>query len=200
MATLNYECAGIYAVLTHEGDRSSTLFPPLANTNEGETHMSDTSLPAPELNVTPLIDVMLVLLTMLILTVPVITHAIKLDMPVGASDAPKAAAINLDIDSDGRVYWNGTGVADGGQSLKDRFAQPELAKAGPLGFNGHVGTLTETGGARIVPDNRPAGPEYLLFAQAGLRQRRPCKRRGFYCATGASAMCCTPERCAAAIT
>jgi len=74
-------------------------------------HTTNDVLPEPELNVTPLIDVMLVLLTMLILTVPVITHAIKLDLPLGASAAPKAA-IDLDIDSDGRVFWNGTGVAD----------------------------------------------------------------------------------------
>jgi biopolymer transport protein ExbD len=73
--------------------------------------MSDTSLPAPELNVTPLIDVMLVLLVMIILTVPVITHAIKLDLPVGSSAGPKAA-VDIDIDYDGRVFWNGTGVAD----------------------------------------------------------------------------------------
>ncbi len=75
-------------------------------------HTTNDVLPEPELNVTPLIDVMLVLLTMLILTVPVITHAIKMDLPVGASSAGLKAAIDLDIDSDGRVCWNGTGVAD----------------------------------------------------------------------------------------
>jgi biopolymer transport protein ExbD len=95
-------------------------------------HAEESSLPAPELNVTPLIDVMLVLLTMLILTVPIITHAIKLDLPVGASDAPKTAAIDLDIDSDGRVFWNGTGVADDPQleawlqSLARQEPQPAL--------------------------------------------------------------------------
>ena len=94
-------------------------------------HTNNEALPAPELNVTPLIDVMLVLLTMLILTVPVITHAIKLDLPVGASAGPKAA-IDLDIDSDGRVFWNGTGVADDLQleawlqGLARQAPQPDL--------------------------------------------------------------------------
>jgi biopolymer transport protein ExbD len=94
-------------------------------------HTKNDALPEPELNVTPLIDVMLVLLTMLILTVPVITHAIKLDLPVGASAGPKAA-IDLDIDSDGRVFWNGTGVADDLQleawlrGLARQAPQPDL--------------------------------------------------------------------------
>ena len=94
-------------------------------------HTKNEALPEPELNVTPLIDVMLVLLTMLILTVPVITHAIKLDLPVGASAGPKAA-IDLDIDTDGRVFWNGTSVADDLQleawlqGLAHQTPQPDL--------------------------------------------------------------------------
>src|SRR5262245_47913268 len=94
--------------------------------------MSDKSLPEPELNATPLIDVLLVLLTMLILTVPVITHAIKLDLPSGGSPAGPRAAVDLDIDSDGRVFWNGTGVADDRQleawleGLARQETQPDL--------------------------------------------------------------------------
>jgi biopolymer transport protein ExbD len=73
--------------------------------------MNTTTTPSPELNVTPLIDVLLVLLTMLILTVPVLTHAVKLDLPVGKAASPRTA-IEVDIDADGRVFWNGTPVAD----------------------------------------------------------------------------------------
>jgi biopolymer transport protein ExbD len=89
------------------------------------------SLPEPELNATPLIDVLLVLLTMLILTVPIITHAIKLDMPVGGPTGPRAA-IDIDIDADGRVFWNGTGVADDPQleawlqGIARQAPQPDL--------------------------------------------------------------------------
>jgi len=73
--------------------------------------MNITTTPSPELNVTPLIDVLLVLLTMLILTVPVLTHAVKLDLPVGRS-ADLRTTIDVDIDFDGRVFWNGTPVVD----------------------------------------------------------------------------------------
>jgi biopolymer transport protein ExbD len=65
-----------------------------------------------DINMTPLIDVMLVLLIMFIITIPVMTHAVKLDMP-RASNAPSLAepvVINLEIDFDGTVLWNGTPV------------------------------------------------------------------------------------------
>ena len=68
--------------------------------------------PMMDINMTPLIDVMLVLLIMFIITIPVMTHAVKLDMP-RASNAPTMAepvVINLEIDFDGTVLWNGTPV------------------------------------------------------------------------------------------
>jgi biopolymer transport protein ExbD len=81
------------------------------------------SAPAePELNVTPLIDILLVLLTMLILTVPVLTHAVKLDLPLGGASAQPSSEIDVDIDRDGRVFWNGESVADEA-ALQQRFGQ-----------------------------------------------------------------------------
>jgi biopolymer transport protein ExbD len=68
--------------------------------------------PMMDINMTPLIDVMLVLLIMFIITIPVMTHAVKLDMP-RATNAPSSAepiVINLEIDFDGTVLWNGTPV------------------------------------------------------------------------------------------
>jgi biopolymer transport protein ExbD len=68
--------------------------------------------PMMDINMTPLIDVMLVLLIMFIITIPVMTHAVKLDMP-RASNAPSTTqpvVINLEIDFDGTVLWNGTPV------------------------------------------------------------------------------------------
>jgi biopolymer transport protein ExbD len=61
-----------------------------------------------------LIDVLLVLLVMFIITIPVMTHAVKLDMP-RASNAPSLAEpviIQLEIDFDGTVLWNGNPVPD----------------------------------------------------------------------------------------
>jgi biopolymer transport protein ExbD len=70
--------------------------------------------PMMDINMTPLIDVMLVLLIMFIITIPVMTHAVKLDMP-RAANAPslvQPVVIQLEIDFDGTVLWNGTPVPD----------------------------------------------------------------------------------------
>ena len=68
-----------------------------------------TASDAPQINTTPLIDVMLVLLVMLIITLPIATHSVRLDLPSGHPPPQRARPIiNLDIDFDGRVFWNGT--------------------------------------------------------------------------------------------
>ncbi len=65
-----------------------------------------------EMNTTPLIDVMLVLLVMLIITIPIQTHAVKLDMPRPNSPPPliQPTIVTLGIDFDGTISWNGTPV------------------------------------------------------------------------------------------
>jgi len=65
-----------------------------------------------EINTTPLIDVMLVLLVMLIVTLPIQTHAVKLDMPVGHPPPPKILPTvdNIMVDFDGTIYWNNAAV------------------------------------------------------------------------------------------
>ena len=63
-----------------------------------------------DINTTPLIDVMLVLIIMLIITIPIQTHAIKLNMPVGNPPPPVTPpeVVQIDVDFDGTVLWNGT--------------------------------------------------------------------------------------------
>src|SRR6202163_1704505 len=67
-----------------------------------------------DINTTPLIDVMLVLLVTLIVTLPIMTHAVKLDMPNMNNPRPpppvQPEVIELEIDFDGTVVWNGTSV------------------------------------------------------------------------------------------
>ncbi len=67
-----------------------------------------------EMNTTPLIDVMLVLLIMFIMSLPVQTHAVKLDMPRPNANPNKpqtqAAAVDLEVDFDGTILWNGNVV------------------------------------------------------------------------------------------
>lgn len=67
-----------------------------------------------DINTTPLIDVMLVLLIMLIITIPIQTHAVKLNMPVGAPPPPLVPpeVVTIEVDFDGTVIWNGRVVAD----------------------------------------------------------------------------------------
>jgi biopolymer transport protein ExbD len=69
--------------------------------------------PMMEINTTPLIDVMLVLLIMFIITLPVMTHAVKLDMPQQTppkNDSVIIEPIRIDIDWDGTIIWNGSVV------------------------------------------------------------------------------------------
>ena len=65
-----------------------------------------------EMNTTPLIDVMLVLLTLLIITLPIQTHAVKLDMPAPNATPPTVIpqTVELGVDFDGTITWNGTPV------------------------------------------------------------------------------------------
>ena len=82
-----------------------------------------------EINTTPLIDVMLVLLVMLIITIPIQLHSVNLNMPVGTPppQVEKPVVITVDVDFDGTIYWNGEVVADKDtleSRLTDAAAQP----------------------------------------------------------------------------
>ncbi|NHQ86337.1 biopolymer transporter ExbD [Iodobacter sp. HSC-16F04] len=67
-----------------------------------------------EINTTPLIDVMLVLLIMLIITIPIQTHAVKLDMPVNSpsKSTEKPEIVQIDIGSNNIISWAGVPLAD----------------------------------------------------------------------------------------
>jgi len=75
-----------------------------------------------DINTTPLIDVMLVLLIMLIITIPIQTHAVKLNMPVGTPPPPLVPpeVVTIEIDFDGTLIWNGRVVPDR-QELEGRL-------------------------------------------------------------------------------
>jgi biopolymer transport protein ExbD len=71
------------------------------NENKNQAPMAD-------INVTPMVDVMLVLLVIFIITAPLFTHAIKLDLPTAQSaPAPeKPETISLSINAEGTIFWN----------------------------------------------------------------------------------------------
>jgi biopolymer transport protein ExbD len=86
-----------------------------------------------EINMTPLVDVMLVLLIIFIITIPVINHSVKIDLPraVNQPNQVKPQTINIAIDTAGKVYWNAFVVDE--STMKARIAeaaredpQPEL--------------------------------------------------------------------------
>src|SRR5438445_749473 len=66
------------------------------------------------INTTPLIDVMLVLLIMLIITIPIQTHAVKLNMPVGTPPPTEVQpqVVTIEVDFDGTMVWNGEVLRD----------------------------------------------------------------------------------------
>lgn len=86
-----------------------------------------------EINTTPLIDVMLVLLVMLIITIPIQLHSVALELPVAAPPTSQVMPekVQIDIDAKSQVFWQGVAVSDAEldarmQSVQLLHPQPEL--------------------------------------------------------------------------
>ena len=89
--------------------------------------------PMSEINTTPLVDVMLVLLIIFMITAPLLTHAVKIDLPLATSQPTdeKPQTVSLAIRGDGQLFWNDQPLADGDlvgrlQDAALRQPQPEL--------------------------------------------------------------------------
>src|SRR6516162_5861888 len=118
-----------------------------------------------DINTTPLIDVMLVLLVTLIVSLPIMTHAVKLDMPQNKNTPPpdqRPEVIDLDIDFDGTVVWNGNTVPSMGQ-LEGYFRTEAVKEPQPE--------------VHLRPDRR-AKYDYVAKVLAAA-QRNHMKRIGF---------------------
>jgi len=89
---------------------------------------SSDGAPMMEMNTTPLIDVMLVLIIMLIVTLPVMTHAVKLDMPRPDNAPPpiQPEMVTIKIDYDGTILWNDTAVPN--LATLERYFKVEAQK------------------------------------------------------------------------
>lgn len=99
----------------------------------GSFNQESGAAPVSEINMVPLIDVMLVLLIVFMITAPLLTHAVKIDLPTAASQASneKPETVALAVDAAGTLYWNDQQIAAG--ELDARLAaaaaqtvQPEL--------------------------------------------------------------------------
>jgi len=101
--------------------------------NLGNSSGSDEPEVMMDINTTPLIDVMLVLLVMLIITIPIQLHSVNLEMPVGAPpiNQVKPEKIQIDIDAASVVYWQGVAVTaetldEKVTAISQQSAQPEV--------------------------------------------------------------------------
>lgn len=90
----------------------------------GSLESASRKTPMAEINSTPLVDVMLVLLIIFIITAPLFTHAVKIDLPNASSQAnpEKPDIITLAIDGQGTLYWND-------QQLPEAELEPRLIEA-----------------------------------------------------------------------
>jgi biopolymer transport protein ExbD len=86
--------------------------------------MEDEDKSISEINVTPLVDVMLVLLIIFLITIPVITQSVKVDLPKAANipTQTKPENINIAVDPEGNVFWN-TALVPSQEALLERIKQ-----------------------------------------------------------------------------
>ena len=91
--------------------------------------IGDDAQPIVDINTTPLVDVMLVLLIMFILIIPVASHKVPLDLPV-PRDGPPPQTHRLDLDAAGRLFWDGRPV--GAAELTARLQALAADPHGPV--------------------------------------------------------------------
>ena len=130
------------------------------------------SRPVAEINMIPLIDVMLVLLIIFMVTAPLLTHAIKVELPRASTEADSARqdSIHLSIDREGTVYWNGEVVTEAAwrARMEQRAKldpQPELHihADGDIAYRRVVAVMSDAAKAGLtrigfVTDPREADP------------------------------------------
>jgi len=123
--------------------------------DQGELHS--------EINMIPLIDVMLVLLIVFIVTVPVITHSIDVQLPRAATEAsaPQPQAVRLSVDAQGGFHWNDAAVPDA-ELMQRLHALSQQVPQPPLHLQGDADARYERVALALAAAQR-AGIERLVF-------------------------------------
>jgi len=120
------------------------------------TGMEDDDKPMSEINTTPLVDVMLVLLILFLITIPVITQSVKVDLPKAANipTQTKPENINIAVDTEGNVFWN-TAMVPSQEALLERIKQVAVMDPQPeIHLRGDRGTSYEHIGRVMVACQR----------------------------------------------
>jgi len=118
--------------------------------------MEDDDKPMSEINTTPLVDVMLVLLILFLITIPVITQSVKVDLPKAANipTQTKPENINIAVDAQGNVFWN-TAMVPNQEALLERIKQVAVMDPQPeIHLRGDRGTAYEHIGRVMVACQR----------------------------------------------
>jgi biopolymer transport protein ExbD len=105
-----------------------------------------------DINTTPLVDVMLVLLIIFLITIPVITKTVKVELPKAANIATqtKPENITIAVDAQGNVYWNNSAVADSNQLVEPEIhirgdSQARYEAVGRVIYNVQRGGIVKVG-------------------------------------------------------
>ncbi len=103
----------------------------IGNNSGGLFSSGGHSAPMAEINTTPLVDVMLVLLVIFIITAPLLTHAVKIDLPQASSQPlpEKPEVVDIAIDGAGKMYWNDMPMVEG--ELEHRLQKAAAAEPQP---------------------------------------------------------------------
>ncbi|MGV2291205.1 biopolymer transporter ExbD [Trinickia sp. YCB016] len=129
----------------------------------GGLDKKQTAAPMADINMTPLIDVMLVLLVIFIITAPLFTHAIRLELPKVASAPARQTptTISLSIDAAGKIYWDGQPISL--DAMRAKFvAAGKLAEAPEIHLRAARATRYEVI-AQVMGAAQQAGLERIGF-------------------------------------
>ncbi len=109
-----------------------------------------------EINTTPLVDIMLVLLIIFLITIPVVMKVVPVNIPIASNTATKTKPenINLTVDEEGRIYWNTGRIADANTLLEGLKAYAVLEPQPEVHIRGDRETRYENIGAVIVAVQR----------------------------------------------
>jgi len=124
------------------------------NVSSGDTEIDEK--PMSEINTTPLVDVMLVMLIIFLITIPVITQSVKVDLPKAANipTQTKPENINIAVDAQGNVYWN-TAMVPTQEALLERLKSIAVMDPQPeVHLRGDRGTAYEHVGRVMVSAQR----------------------------------------------